>query len=225
VTDTVVEAPIVDTARVEAFSDAVFAVAMTVLVFNLTTPAHRPGHLLASLLHRWPVYVSYLASFVYVGVIWMNHHAAFMRIRSIDRGLRIANLGILLHTVLIPFPTTVMSATLQESNLADSRAAIGLYAVVGALMCAAWWVFFHHLVRRPNLTEAGVPERFFAAERTRAAIGVVLYLAGALAGIVIAPVAALGIYLALPVFFGVTSEGLMEFRSRRAYDARRLPVE
>ena len=74
-----------DTSRVEGFSDGVFAVAITVLVFDLRPARHAPGDLLRGLLGQWPVYVSYLASFLYVGVIWMNHHGAFTRIRRVDR--------------------------------------------------------------------------------------------------------------------------------------------
>jgi uncharacterized membrane protein len=203
-----------DTARLEAFSDGVFAVAITVLVFDLTTPPHRPGHLLHALLHQWPAYVSYLASFLYIGVLWMNHHATFKRIRGVDRPLKLANLGILLYTVLLPFPTAVMSATLQESNGADARAAVGLYALVGALMCGAWLVFFHYLTRRPGLVEPDVPERFFHAERTRAWIGVALYVLGGLVGVLATPYAALGVFLLLPVFYAVTSDGLGEVVKR-----------
>jgi uncharacterized membrane protein len=199
-----------DTARVEAFSDAVFAVAITLLVFDLGTPKHRPGHLLHGLLHQWPVYVSFLASFLYIGVIWLNHHATFTRIRTIDQRLRITNLGVLLHTVLIPFPTVVMSATLQEGNAADARTAVALYALIGALMCASWLVFFHYLTQRPELVEDQVPERFFHGERTRAWLGMALYLVAGLLGAATDPLVALAVFLALPIFYGVTSEGLAE---------------
>src|SRR4051794_25232698 len=101
-----------DTARVESFSDAVFAVAMTVLVFDLTTPRHRPGQLLDKVLDQWPVYVSFLASFAYVGVLWMNHHATFARIARMDGVLRLLNLLLLLHAVVLPFPTAMMSEAL-----------------------------------------------------------------------------------------------------------------
>jgi uncharacterized membrane protein len=143
----------------------------------------------------------------------MNHHAAFTRIRRIDRPLRFANLGILLHTVLLPFPTEVMSRSLQENSTADARAAVGLYALVGALMCAAWLAFFHYLARRRDLVEEDVPERFFHDERERAWIGVGLYLGGGLLGILTTPYAALGVFVLLPIFYGVTSEGLTEFRA------------
>jgi uncharacterized membrane protein len=213
-----------DTSRVEGFSDAVFAVAITVLVFDLRPPREPPGHLLHGLLAQWPVYVSYLASFLYVGVIWMNHHAAFTRIRRVDRSLRLMNLGILLHTALIPFPTAVMAATLQENSRADSRVAVALYALIGALMCGSWLVFFHHLHRRRRLVERGVHERFFAEERTRAWIGVVLYAIGGAAGTLAIPEAGLAVFLALPVFFALTSDGLLEFRSGGERTRRRRRV-
>jgi uncharacterized membrane protein len=199
-----------DTARVEAFSDAVFAVAITLLVFDLGTPKHRPGHLLHALVDQWPVYVSFLASFFYIGVIWLNHHATFTRIRTMDRRLRFANLGVLLHTVLIPFPTVVMSATLREGNAADARSAVALYALIGSLMCTSWLVFFHYLTRRRDLGEAHVPDLFFEAERTRAWVGVALYLLGGILGVALDPLVSLGVFVALPIFYGVTSEGLTE---------------
>jgi uncharacterized membrane protein len=198
--------------RVEAFSDAVFAVAITVLVFDLKTPEHRPGKLLEALVDQWPVYVSFLASFLYVGVLWMNHHATFARIARMDRGLRLINLLLLMHTVILPFPTAMMSATIQESNVVDGRSAIVIYALGGAVMCATWLAFFHHLTRHRELVEPHVHERFFHSERTRAWVGVVLYALGAGLGIAIAPEVALVVFVALPVFYGVTSEGLMEVR-------------
>jgi uncharacterized membrane protein len=198
--------------RVEAFSDAVFAVAMTVLVFDLTTPAHREGHLLDALAGQWPRYASFLASFLYVGVLWMNHHATFARIARMDRGLRLLNLLLLLPAVVLPFPTAMMSATLQESNAADSQTAIGFYALGGALMCATWLAFFHHLTRHRDLVEPHVHERFFHAERSRAWFGVALYCVGGAIGVALSSELALAVFLALPVFYGVTSEGLMEMR-------------
>jgi uncharacterized membrane protein len=201
-----------DTARVEAFSDGVFAVAITVLVFDLTTPPHRPGHLLDALANQWPKYASFLASFLYVGVLWMNHHATFARIARMDRGLRLLNLLLLLPAVVLPFPTAMMSATLQENNSADIQTAIGFYAIGGALMCATWLVFFHHLTRHRDLVEPHIHERFFHAERTRAWIGIALYCVGGTIGVTLSPDLALAVFVALPVFYGVTSEGLMEMR-------------
>jgi uncharacterized membrane protein len=198
---------------VEAFSDGVFAVAMTVLVFDLTTPKHRPGHLLSALFEQWPVYASFFASFAYVGVLWMNHHATFARIARMDRGLRLLNLLLLLDAVVLPFPTAMVSSALRENSAADAHTAIGLYTIGGALMCVTWLMFFHHLTRHPELVEPDVHERFFHSERTRAWIGIGLYLIGGTLGVVVAPELALVVLAMLPVFYGVTSEGLMELRA------------
>ena len=82
-----------DTARVEAFSDGVLAIVITLLVLDLRVPAHEPGKLLDGLLDEWPTYVAFVTSFLYVGIVWLNHHAAFRRIRLVDRGLHWVNLG------------------------------------------------------------------------------------------------------------------------------------
>ena len=202
-----------DTVRVEAFSDGVFAVAITVLVFDLKPPEHEPGELLDALVRQWPVYLSFLSSFLYVGVLWMNHHATFARIARMDRGLRLINLLLLLHAVVLPFPTAMMSATLRDGSAADAHTAIVVYALGGALMCATWLAFFHHLTRHRELVEPHVHERFFHSERTRAWVGVALYCLGAVLGLALVPELALVVFVALPVFYGVTSEGLMESRA------------
>src|SRR5262245_30065213 len=81
-----------DTSRVAAFSDGVFAIAITILALEMRTPEHPAGGLFTALLHQWPVYLGYVTSFAYIGVIWLNHHQAFTRIRTVDRGLHVANL-------------------------------------------------------------------------------------------------------------------------------------
>ena len=70
------------TTRTEAFSDGVLAIALTLLVLNLAVPASEYNDLGSAVLRLWPAYVSFLASFVFIAVIWLNHHAAFKRGRS-----------------------------------------------------------------------------------------------------------------------------------------------
>lgn len=129
-----------DSARVEAFSDGVLAIAITLLVFNLQTPDFESGALLDGLLRQWPTYIAYLASFLYLAVIWLNHDALFSRIRYVDLGAKWANIGVLPTCATLPFPTAVLSTALQATDGTDQRAAIGLYALVAALMCVSWEV-------------------------------------------------------------------------------------
>jgi uncharacterized membrane protein len=196
-----------DTSRAVAFSDAVIAIVITLLVLDLRPPETEPGGLLPALLGEWPTYLAYAASYTYLAVIWLNHKAAFTRIREMDRGLQWANLGILATLALVPWPTAVIAETARTGNLADERVAVGLYAIVGALLCLSWLVFFSHLARHPDLTKEEVDDSYFARERPRALIGVVLYLAAGMAGVLIHPLVASVIFLLLPVFYGLTSHG------------------
>jgi uncharacterized membrane protein len=154
-----------------------------------------------------------VTSYLYVGVVWLNHKAAFNRIQFMDRGLHWANLGILFTTALLPFPTAVMSQAIEEGNPADARASVALYALVGALLCASWLAFFHYLHRHPELVDDRVDDRFFRGERLRALVGVVAYPAAGVLGWLITPLVASAIFLALPVFYGLTSHGYTEVPS------------
>ena len=201
-----------DPDRLETFSDGVFSITITLLVVDIVRPEYEPGHLLDKLQAQWPNYVAFLASFFYVGIIWLNHRAVFSRVRYCDRNLHFANLLLLLTSGLIPFPTALLSAALQHGSDVDAVVSIAVYAAVGSLMCLSWLWLFHVLSINPHLLEPHVDRTFFPAERHRALLGVVMYLLGGLAGWLVSPMLALLCFLALPVFYGVTSEGLVETR-------------
>ena len=85
-----------ETARVEAFSDGVFAIAITLLILEIKVPARGSGALARQLLQQWPSYVSYLISFAFIGIMWVNHHRLFNLIRRSDNRLLLFNLLLLL---------------------------------------------------------------------------------------------------------------------------------
>ncbi len=114
-----------ETARVEAFSDGVFAVAITLLVLNLHVTA-APGQLAAALGREWPYYATYVVSFLTIGIIWMNHHAQFERIVRADRTLMVLNLLLLMFVTLIPFSTGLLAKYLDTAS--DQQAAAATYA-------------------------------------------------------------------------------------------------
>jgi uncharacterized membrane protein len=196
-----------DPARAVAFSDAIIAIVITLLVLDLRPPQTEPGGLLAGLLDEWPTYLAYAASYVYLAVIWMNHKAAFTRIREMDIGLQWMNLGILATLALVPWPTAVIAETARTGNLADQKVAVALYALIGALLCLSWLLFFSYLARHPDLTKEEVDDSYFAHERPRALIGVMLYLAAGIAGVLLHPLVASAVFLLLPVFYAFTSHG------------------
>jgi uncharacterized membrane protein len=196
-----------DTRRAEGFSDAVFAIVATLLALELKPPPGQPGQLLDELLARWPTYLAFISSFLYVGVVWLNHKAVFGHIRAMNRATHWLNLGILAHVTLLPFPTAVIANAVESGNDTDGRVAVALYGLVGALLCASWLVFFHHLGRNPELLHDHMRGAFYRRERARAVAGVLLYLLGVAAGVASVPVA-MAVFLVLPVFYGVTSHGL-----------------
>ncbi|GAA4573453.1 TMEM175 family protein [Planotetraspora kaengkrachanensis] len=203
------------TGRVEAFSDAVFAIAMTILALEMRTPDHPSGGLLPALWHQWPVYLGYLTSFAYIGVIWLNHHQAFTRVRVVDRSLHAANLTLLLTTAALAFPTAVVSDAVQSDiGGADARTAVALYALIAAAMCASWRWIYIHLARRPDLLTSGDHRRYIRHGRMRSSTGVVGYALGGALGWFVHPAIALGLFLLLPIFYFATSEGLPRLSRR-----------
>jgi uncharacterized membrane protein len=208
-------------ARVEAFSDAVFAITITLLVLEIGRPEVGNGDLGAALLHQWPEYLAFAVSFFYVGVIWLNHHALFASIRKVDFGLNWINLGILGTSALVPFPTGVLASALSEGSRADQQAAVVLYAVVAALMSAAWLPVFPYLHRHPDLlvdpSEAGL----FRAQRSRPWVGVISFGVAAILGYLVSPVLAIPLFAWMIAYHAATSEGLQANRIARLFATRR----
>jgi uncharacterized membrane protein len=119
----------VDRSRLEAFSDGVFAVAITLLALNLTVAG--PGHVrLQHQLweHRWS-FAAYLLSFFVIGIIWVNHHVLIRSIALVDRTLLFLNLVLLLFVVLIPFSTATAAQYLPVRG-PDVKVAMALYSAV-----------------------------------------------------------------------------------------------
>ncbi len=104
-----------DTGRVEAFSDGVFAIAITLLILEIKVP-REAEHLGSALLHQWPSFLAFLASFFTIGVMWMNHHRLFTLIEAADDTLIGLNLLLLLGVTWVPFPTALLSEHLTTHN-------------------------------------------------------------------------------------------------------------
>jgi uncharacterized membrane protein len=113
-----------ETGRLEAFSDGVFAIAITLLIIEVSLPEGH-GPLAERLLDAWPSYVAYLISFVTIGIMWANHHGIFQLIDRTTHGLVVANLLLLLLVAFIPFPTKILGEHLQGAL--DERRTAALF--------------------------------------------------------------------------------------------------
>ena len=128
------------TARFEAFSDGVFAIAATLLVLEFSV---NNGHDLGQkLLHLWPSYLAYVTSFVTIGIIWMNHHYTVSLIGRVDRTFLFVNNLLLLTVAFLPFPTGLVGTYLRHGGEQAEQAATLAYAgtlVVMAGLHLVWW--------------------------------------------------------------------------------------
>jgi uncharacterized membrane protein len=161
------------TSRVEAFSDGVFAVAITLLVLQFIVPDVQSGKLLAALLGQWPQLVTYVASFLTVGVVWVNHHAIFRGLRSVDRTIQFINLVLLLCVVLVPYPTELLGHYLNSPQ--NGSVAAAFYAVVMTLMSISFQVLVAWALTHPHLLRPEVNVRNLRSVLPRFALGLVTY--------------------------------------------------
>jgi uncharacterized membrane protein len=196
--------------RLEAFSDGVFAIAITLLVLDIHVPdPGRTMDLAHELGAQWPSYFAYAVSFLTIGIIWVNHHAVIRRVRAVDHGILILNLLLLMCVGILPFTTALMAAYLKEGQ--GDHLAAAVYGGSFLLMSIAFAVLNRHiLLRKPSLLVEPMDEAQRRTILTRFVTGLVPYLLATILAVLSAYVtigicAAIAVFYALP--FASASEG------------------
>jgi len=164
-----------DRSRLEAFSDGVFAVAITLLALDLTV-AGPTGHgsLTDQLTEKWPAFLAYLISFFMIGIVWVNHHALVRSIRTVDRTLLFLNLVLLMFVVLIPFATATVSDYFTRHDW-DTQVAMMLYGGVFLGMSIGFGAIFEWTLHGQRVYQPLPPERHWPA-RARFVGGGLVYV-------------------------------------------------
>jgi uncharacterized membrane protein len=185
--------------RVEAFSDGVFAIALTLLVLDLHSPMRR-GHFGHGLLDEWQSYIAYVAAFLLISSIWLSHHDLFTRVKRVDIKLMCINLALLLVSSLFPYPAAVLSAAMRNGDRSDQIYSCLLFGALGVLLPITWRVLYGYLVRSPHLLSSPAELRYMYLGKQRTIIGIAVFPIAAVLSLV-NPVISLVTYVALPLFY------------------------
>jgi uncharacterized membrane protein len=194
------------TSRLEAFSDGVFAVAITLLVLDIRPPAdaETSSGLWRALGDLWPHYAAYAVSFLIIGIVWVNHHAVMALIARVDRGLSFLNLLLLMAVALIPFATALFAEYLTHGE--PQHAAAAAYSIVITLMGVAFGALWIYASRDGRLLVPGFPREELPRVTRRFVIGTPVYVATIGIAFVSAP-ACLVVHAVVAVYYALARRG------------------
>ena len=141
-----------DAARLEAFSDGVLAIAITLLILNVHVETTPGEHLTTALANAWPEIVAYVASFLQIGIMWANHHALFRVVVKVDHVLLLLNLLLLGFVTFLPLPTQLVAE--HTHNDADGRVAMLVYGLTLVGSALSFNLIWRYAGRRGLLADA-----------------------------------------------------------------------
>jgi len=186
-----------ETTRLEAFSDGVFAIAITLLVLEIRVPEQDSAPLAGSLLHLWPSFLAFATSFVEIGVMWINHHRLFTAIGTTDQRLLIWNTMLLFGIAFVPFPTALMARHLTAD---DVWVAAALYNATLFMLSIVFHFLWRHASRERRLIAADIDQSAVDGITNQYRLGPWIYL-GALIALSWSGVLTLAVHLALAIYF------------------------
>lgn len=193
-----------NTNRLEAFSDGVFAIAITLLVLEISVPEAEFDDLWGGIADQWPSYLAYATSFVTIGAIWLAHHGIFRRLSQADSNVMRLNLLLLMGVSFLPFPTKLVAEAINRASA--ERAAAVFYGIVLLMISIIIYALWRYIAAHRDLLEDDVRDAEISAIAVQAAPNMGFY--GSLIALaVIAPqVAAFG-YLVIAVITVFRSRG------------------
>ncbi len=205
------------TERIEAFSDGVFAIAITLLILDVRVPrtentAHATG-LFATLIGLWPSYLAYLLSFVMIGIYWANHHYVFKLFSKTNHTLNLLNLLFLLTISFLPFPTATLGSFLLIEE--DRTIATAFYALGLLLPALTWLLIWLYATTNGRLVGDHVDPRFLHRLTMQYGITVVIYTGTVLLSLIDFRIG-LGLCVGLTLLYLLPPASLAAWHMKRA---------
>ena len=188
------------TSRVEAFSDGVFAIAITLLILSVGIDRAPHGDLGTYLVDLWPAYLAYAVSFLTIGIMWVNHHLLFDNFASVDRPMLLLNIALLMLIAFVPFPTRI-AAEFARSEVDRRNAALlyGITMTATAILFFALWMYGSHRLLRADadpVIVSGITRSYLP--------GTPLY-AGATLLAFVSSIASLVMFAAIALFYALSA--------------------
>ena len=149
------------TARTEAFSDGVFAIAITLLVLDITVPASDFDDLWRGIADQWPSYLGYVTSFMAIGGMWLSHHGMFRRLRYANGSVVRINLVLLMAVGFLPFPTRLAAEAIGDDDA--ERVAVIFYGAALLVISILFRLLWGRSSATPRLLDPDVPPSEIAA--------------------------------------------------------------
>jgi TMEM175 potassium channel family protein len=216
-------------ARTETFSDGVFAIAITLLILEVSVPESAFADLWSGIAHQWPSYLAYVTSFITIGGIWIAHHGIFRRLQYVNREVMLVNLLLLMAIAFLPFPTRLMGEAIHQTDA--TRTAVIFYGAsllaISLLLALMWGT----AARDRRVLRPEVSEREITAVALATAPNIGLYGAMILLSLLFPRLAVFG-YLVIAVVAVLRMRGdrlpasapLPELERRSANDDRSDPA-
>jgi uncharacterized membrane protein len=139
------------TERIQAFSDGIFAILITILVLEFRLPTYTEGSLFEAVSRQWPIFAAYLMTYAYIGILWLFHHDLFGFVKKTNARLNILNLLSIFLTTLLSYSMALLSESLATLNRNDMMFAIALYSGLALGISMSYMILYDFLGKNAEM--------------------------------------------------------------------------
>ncbi|MCI2048719.1 MAG: DUF1211 domain-containing protein [Lachnospiraceae bacterium] len=151
--------------RVQAFSDGIFAILITILVLEFRLPDHSAGALAPAVLRQWPILFSYVLTFSYIGILWLFHHDLFGYMEKTTPKLNVLNLVSIFLTTLLNYSMSLLADSLVSGNKADMQFSFALYSAVAMGISLSYYGLYSYIGNHREMLSAEAVAGYFSSAR------------------------------------------------------------
>jgi uncharacterized membrane protein len=163
--------------RVQAFSDGIFTILITILVLQFKLPNYRTGGLASAVLMQWPILFAYILTFSYIGILWLFHHDLFGHIEKTNAKLNIINLFSIFLTTLLSYSMSLLADSIVTKNVMDMRFSFALYSAVAMSISASYLFLYSYIRKNMALLSDKSYATYFISIRRFPVISIAIYAA------------------------------------------------